>query len=178
MARAKKKTAKRPPPPAEESSKTLPMVVGFAVALVVAVIWFLQGEANNMERERRLRSIAGGDAWLTENLSWAEQGTKSDERGVWLGLVDEIVRTKPENERPELIALQFKDCERISGASSRRDELYVSARDFSFIQNRLDEPLSGNYWLVAISRNEHGHRLLHDAMPVPGWDPEMFKESK
>ena len=178
MARAKKKTAKRKTKssPVEERSKTMPMVVGFIFVAIVAMIWFLQGEANDMERERRLRSVAGGDSWLTENLAWVKQGAKSDERGVWLGLVDQIVRTKPEAGLPELIALQFRDAERISGASSKRDELYVSARDFDFMKRKLDEPLTGNYWLVAIYKNEHGHRLLHHAMPVPGWDPELSKQ--
>ena len=156
----------------------MPMVVGFIVVGVVAMIWFLQGEANDMERERRLRAIAGGDAWLTENLDWVKQGSKAEGREVWLGVVDEIVRTKPESGRPELIAIQLKDAERISGSSSQSEKLYIVARDYNFTAKGLDEPLTGNYWLIAIYSNKHDHRLLHAAMPVRGWDPEMYKETK
>ena len=104
------------------------MVIGFVLVVIIGMVWFLQGEANDKEREKRLRAVAGGDAWLDDNLAWVEdgEGNKSEGRAVWLGKIDRIVRTKPttENAIPELIALELIDAERISGSSAKESKLW------------------------------------------------------
>ncbi len=146
----------------------MPMRFVIGLAVVAALVWFLQSEANDLELGRELRALPGGEAWMSEVGAWVDAGAGRESRAIWLGEVDELVRTQPEVGEPELLALKLVGVVGIDGDVKRASpKLYVSARGFDFVANGLDEPLSGHRWLVATFENEHGQRHLHAAIPAP-----------